>query len=335
MIRQLGNVWVLDTEHTTYCFRKLKTGHLEHLYYGEYIGLDSEEEAQSLFEKHAFAPGNTNLYDNDNPEFSLEDIRLEMSGYGKGDIREPFIEVIHADGSVTQDFLFAHAMIKEGKEALATLPSSYEPDGQVEELVVTLKDEAYSVRLEVDDYVFVKQDIISRNAVFYNTSETVVRLTRLMSTQLDFDTDDYVLSTFNGAWAREMKRYDIPLLMGKHINASYTGCSSSRANPFIMLSKKETSEDFGPCYGFNLIYSGNHYEAAEVSPYGKTRIVTGINPQNFCFVLEPGAVFESPEAVMTFSPDGFNGMSHGKTSFVRFFLTAGRLPILIYRRPGF
>jgi alpha-galactosidase len=138
-----------------------------------------------------------------------------------------------------------------------------------------------------------------------------------MSTQLDFETDGYILSTFNGSWAREMERHDIPIDIGRHVNASYGGCSSNRANPFVMLSRENTSEDEGPCYGLNLIYSGNHYEAAEVNGYKKTRIVTGINPQSFCYVLAPGDVFEAPEAVMTFSGDGFNGMSQNMHDFVR------------------
>ena len=113
MIRKLNNTFVLDTENTTYCFKLLPTGQLEHLYYGGKIDIDSEEEAEVLVEKHAFAPGNTNIYDQEHPEYSLEDMRLEMSGYGKGDIREPFVEVIHADGSATQDFVYAHAKICE------------------------------------------------------------------------------------------------------------------------------------------------------------------------------------------------------------------------------
>ena len=53
-----------------------------------------------------FAPGNTNVYDAEHSAFSLEDMRLEMSSYGKGDIREPFVELVHADGSMTSDFLY-------------------------------------------------------------------------------------------------------------------------------------------------------------------------------------------------------------------------------------
>lgn len=39
-----------------------------------------------------FAPGNVNICEKEHAGFSLEDVRLEMSSYGKGDIREPFVE---------------------------------------------------------------------------------------------------------------------------------------------------------------------------------------------------------------------------------------------------
>ena len=91
-----------------------------------------------------------------------------------------------------------------------------------------------------------------------------------------------------------------------------------------MLSKPETSEDLGDCYGFNLIYSGNHYEAAEVSGYGKTRLVMGINPQSFCFRIGAGECFEAPEAVMSYSHEGYNGMSQHMHRFVREHIVRGK-----------
>lgn len=116
MIRKLDNIMVLDAEHTTYCFKILPTGQLEHLYYGEKIIIDSAAEAEVLSEKHAFAPGNTNVYDAAHTSYSLEDMRLEMSSYGKGDIREPFVELVHADGGMTSDFVYEESRITEGKE---------------------------------------------------------------------------------------------------------------------------------------------------------------------------------------------------------------------------
>ena len=64
MIQVWNKTFVFDTKNTTYCFRVLETGQLEHLYYGRTLVITEEEDTASLAEKHAFAPGNTVLYDN-------------------------------------------------------------------------------------------------------------------------------------------------------------------------------------------------------------------------------------------------------------------------------
>lgn len=123
MIEIRDGFYALHTLHTTYAFRVMETGQLEHLYYGRKISLG---DGSSLVEKHAFAPGNTIAYDQEHLNFTLEDMCLEVSGYGKGDIREPFVEVICDNGSSTTDFVFVDAAEKKGKAALATLPSTYD-----------------------------------------------------------------------------------------------------------------------------------------------------------------------------------------------------------------
>ena len=87
-------LFILDTGHTTYAMKVLDTGHIEHLYYGRKIHMD---DADGLSEQHEFAPGTTSVYSPENGNFSLEDMRLEMSSYGKGDVREAFIEVVNYD----------------------------------------------------------------------------------------------------------------------------------------------------------------------------------------------------------------------------------------------
>lgn len=317
MIRQLGNLFVLDTKSTTYAFQVLPSGHLEQLYYGKRIQLQAEEDAVVLTEKRLCLAGNAVCYSPEYPALGLEDVCLEMSSHGKGDIRDPFIEVTHADGSYTSDFLFEKAEIIQGKEAFLTLPGSYEEHGGVETLVVTLKDKSYDLTLELYYYVFEGYDVISRASKLINTSEDNITLERLMSLQLDFSRADYTFTTFHGAWAREMKKHDMPVGVCRLVNESYCGCSSNRANPFVMLSKKDTGENHGECYGFNLIYSGNHYESVEESAFGKMRFLTGINPRSFQFHLAPGEFFEAPEVVMSYSDKGFNGMSQNMHHFVR------------------
>ncbi len=317
MIRQLDNVFVLDTKNTTYCFRVMDSGHLEHLYYGKRIAIYSASDAIALFEKQAFSSGSSNVYSEQYPTLTLENVRLEMSSYGKGDIREPFVEITHSDGSTTCDFIYRSSVIFEGKTPLDTMPSSYEDNGTVHGLTLTLYDAEYGITLELVYSAFEDRDVITRSARLTNNSDRNIRLTRLMSAQLDFEDNGYVFTTFNGNWAREMYRHDHLVNMGKHVNSTYAGTSSSRANPFVMLSRPSTTEDTGLCYGINLIYSGNHYECVDVGAWGKSRFLTGINPASFDFLVAPGESFESPEAVMTVSEDGYNGMSRRMHAFVR------------------
>ena len=102
MITEKNGVFELCTEHTSYLFGIMDTGHPEHLYYGRKIHFRDE---YALREKCAFITGNTVWYDDAHKNLTLENVCLEMSSYGKGDIREPFIEVVHADGSFTSDYL--------------------------------------------------------------------------------------------------------------------------------------------------------------------------------------------------------------------------------------
>lgn len=324
-IRQIDRAFILETEHTSYIFHILDTGHAEHLYYGRRVRIGEQGQGlEALKEKRAFTQGNTNSYDSAHENLTLENICLEMSSYGKGDIREPFIEVIHGDGSYTSDFLFRDAVITGEKPECRTLPGSYSEDGLAEHLCVTLEDAGYGLKLELHYYVYPDCDVIARSCRLINDSEEMVQVRRLMSLQLDLADTGYVMSTFTGAWAREMHRTDIPLESGIYGNASYTGTTSNRANSFVMLSRRQTTEDAGECMGFHLIYSGNHYEAAEVSPYGKTRLVTGINPRSFNWNLEPGEDLEAPEAFFTWSGQGFNGMSGQLHSFIREHIVRGQ-----------
>lgn len=325
MIRHIyDDAWVLDTPGTTYAFRVLPTGQLEHLYYGKHIGITGGEGAlDALIEKHAFAPGNTCIYDSAHPEYSLEDMRLEVSSLGKGDLREPFIEITFADGSSTCDFIYDRYEIDQKVPASDTLPTSYDESGKCEHLCVFLKEKVKGVTLELHYYVYEDCDCICKMPRLLNASDTPVTLKRLMSNQIDFDMPGYVFTTFGGAWTREMQKSSTALVRGKFVNSCISGESSHRANPFVMLHTAQTTEDEGDVYAFNLLYSGNHMESAEVSPFGKTRFLIGINPDTFEYKLNPGDSFDAPEAVMTFSHEGFNEMSHHMHSFVREHIVRG------------
>ena len=305
-------LFILDTVHTTYAMKVLDTGHIEHLYYGRKIHLDDED---GLTEQHEFAPANTVVYSSEAGNFSLEDMRLEMSSYGKGDVREAFIELVNSDGSMTSDFLFDAFGKSNGRDGgTEGLPSSYGEDAEV--LTITLKDKDNSLKLELIYCVYSDTDVITRSARLINEGEGDIRIKKIMSCQVDFDPDNYVFTTFTGAWAREMKKTDMSVSSARLVNSSFTGSSSNRANPFVMLSRRGCTEDYGEVYGFNLVYSGNHYESVEKSSLGKVRFLNGINPTAFEWKLSKGESFLTPESVMTYSSMGYNGMSGQMHDFV-------------------
>ncbi len=335
MILVKDNLFVLTTPGTSYLFRRLESGQLEHLYYGASLGdyrlLTEEElrqEADALSEKREFPAGNMTAYDSEQLTLSLEDLRQEMSSYGKGDIRDPFIELIFPDGSRSADFLFWDYEISDSKKPFQTLPGSYsdtkDPEhGKAEHLLIRLKERYSELFLELHYYVYEDCDVISRSSRLVNASDQEIRLERLMSSQLDFESDGFFMSTFAGAWAREMQKESLPVKGGRIVNASFAGVSSNRKNPFVILHQEDTGEERGECYGLNLIYSGNHYSSAEVNAFGKTRFISGINPEGFSFLLKVGESFEAPEAIMTYSAEGFSRMSQNMHCFVREHIVRG------------
>ncbi|MCR4568448.1 MAG: alpha-galactosidase [Pseudobutyrivibrio sp.] len=321
MIKADGKNFILNTENTTYVFRVMETGQLEHLYYGARIRID---DAGAIEEKRAFAPGNTTCYNSAHPEITLEDVRMETSAIGKGDIREPMVEVVCKDGSSTLDFVYDNFEILSGKTDFKTLPGSYDREDQVETLNIKLVDKNHGFTLILSYFVYEDCDAISRAAKFINTSDEAVKLTRMLSMILDFDQTGMKITSFHGAWTKEMNKSELVLPGGKYVNSSFTGTSSNRTNPFFMVSDEDAVETAGNVYAFNLIYSGNHYSAVEVSAWNKTRVAYGINPQNFSWQLEPDEEFEAPEAVMTYSGDGFRQMSLNMHEFVREHITRGQ-----------
>ncbi|MBQ9867972.1 MAG: alpha-galactosidase [Lachnospiraceae bacterium] len=315
------DLFILNTQNTSYVFKLLENGQLEHLYYGPAIEVLSSD---GLCESHVFPPGNSSVYSSGYGNFSPEDIRYEYSAPGKGDIRETMIGAVYADGSRSIDPVYVSHEVMSGKPELKLMPSSYGKDDEVQSLIIKLKDRNGSLCFELIYSVFEKTDVICRRLKIVNEGEEKVRLLKALSMQLDMDPDAYVFHSFTGAWAREMRKSDMPIKAGKISVGSHTGSSSNRANPFFMISKKGTTEDSGLCYGFNLVYSGNHYEAAERSAYGKLRVLNGLQPDGFEWILDKGECFETPEAVLSVSDKGFGGLSRQFHRFIREHIVRGR-----------
>ena len=295
----------LLTDHTAYLFRVTPFGHLEHLHYGGPVPL---ADGAALGVKAAIVRGASVLYDDSSDTYCLEDMALEWSGVGKGDFRNPPAELTLPDGAFTNDFVYDSYEVLTGPLPMESLPTAY-GDG-AETLVLHLKEKVAPVSLDLIYTVYPREDVITRRAVLRNGGEAPVIIDKIMSYMLDLmPAADLTFTTFDGGWIREARRHDRPVASGIYVNEGSTGASGNKHNPGVLLSEKHCSEEQGRCWGFNLLYSGNHYTAVEKSENGLVRVMAGISPRCFRYTLAPGASFETPEGVMTYSDGGFNGLS--------------------------
>ena len=302
MITEHGGIFHISTDIYSYLFKINTYGIPEHLHFGAPV---QREDALAFSCRPGLGWGCSILLDGENPASSLDAMMLEWSGSGRGDYRESPVEL---SGKPT-DFRYEGFEILEGVAPMTCgLPQAH---GAEQTLVITLGQKDAKLQL----YYTVYPTVLVRRSVLTNTGEESISVSKLMSFSLDLP-GSYTMATFNGSWISEMHRRDTVVAESKVVNESLTGSSSNRHNPGFLLFEADATETAGRVYGFNLVYSGNHYASAQRSHQGLTRVMQGINGSNFRKVLQPGEAFETPEAVLCHSENGFGGMSANMHRFV-------------------
>ena len=302
MITCQNNVYHLRTDDYSCLLRVNPWGLVEQLHFGAPV---RTEDAESFACRPGLGWGASVILDEKETASCPDVMALAWSGSGRGDYRESPLEL----GGVSTDFRFVGAQILEGSPAMGCgLPQAH---GGKETLELTLEQKGARLKLYFTPY----PTALVRRTVLENTGESAITVNKLMSASLDL-TGDYCMATFNGGWIAEMRRHNTPVGGTKVVNESLSGSSSNRHNPGFLLYDPEATETDGRVYGFNLIYSGNHYGSAQQSLQGLTRVMQGINPSNFALTLAPGEKFETPEAVLAVSDYGFDGLSQQMHTFV-------------------
>lgn len=303
---EASKVFHLYNKTVSYIMMILPNGHMGQLYFGKKI--HDREDFSYLLE---LAPRDmaSYLYDNDRT-FSLGHIKQEYPVYGSGDYRHPAVVVLQNDGSIYSDFVFSKYRISAGKPRLPGLPATYtESDDEAETLTIELRDTHDNLELNLMYTIFANGGIIARSASISNYGHDSVQLKTAMSLCLDLPDHDYEWMQFSGAWARERALHIRRLEYGIQAIDSMRGHSSHEQNPFIILKRPPADEFQGEVIGCSLIYSGNFLAQAEVESHGTTRILMGINPFGFSWKLNSGEQFQTPEAILVYSPNGLNDMS--------------------------
>lgn len=302
----------LETENSSYIFRVLENQQLQHLYYGKRIHVKENYGNLASYQTRGFEVS----YTAEEEQIQLSMISNEYASYGKGDFRHPAYQVQDATGSRITELKYQGYTLSTGKKRLEILPSTFDDEGNRSEiLTITLKDDIIGLVVKLNYTVFPKQNVIVRNVEFINEGKDELKLLKAMSLQLDLPDDEFDFIHFSGAWLRERQLYRTELRPGLQSIDSLRYSSSPQNNPFFMLSRKNTTEESGEVYGFNFVYSGNFQNSIEVDHFSTARVLVGLNPVEFEYLLEPKKSFITPEAIMSYSVQGMNALSQQLANF--------------------
>lgn len=229
---------------------------------------------------------------------------------GRGDYRLPAMTVAGSAGAPVSELHFRSWSILEQKPQSDTLPVTFSSNDESETLAVECVDPVSGTQLILYYTIFRDVDVIARRQRMVNIGSSPVRITNLQSLSCTLPAGSYDLVTLYGCHAQEANLNRAPLHQGVQSIGSSYGSSSPRHQPFWALLAPSTTELSGPVYGCTLLYSGNFTAAVEQDSFGGVRAQMGLGDSSFSWTLDPGEAFETPEALLTYSSQGLNGMSH-------------------------
>ena len=304
-------------------------GFVGHAYFGPKLGEDDVTYLMRTGE-NPFTP-ETNA--RDRLSF-LDSFPMEYPTGGIGDFRESAIVVRSSGGHRALQLTLESHRIFRGKKPLEGLPATWGSEEDTQTLELVLRDDVLKVKAVLSYSIFEGIDAVVRSVRLINDSGEPVFIERIMSASMDMDNREYDKILLTGSWARERHINRTPVNYGVQGMSSTRGEEGHQTHPFMALLDKNATEDAGDVYGMNLVYSGNFLTLADRGQFDTVRVMSGINPEGFCWKLNPGESFQAPEAVLVYSAQGLNGMSHAFHDLYRQHLIRGeyrdrKRPILI------
>ena len=329
-VNEKSKLFVIETDNSEYQLMADEYGVLRHLWYGERVGMSMEYLCE--YPDVGFSG---NIYEAENRRsYSLDTLPLEYPCTGTGDYRISAVSAVHSDGSNALDLRYSGYRLYDGKYSIEGLPAVYADNNEAQTLEIYLKDTASDIMVTLKYGVTPKLDIITRSAVIENKGESSVILTNAASLCLDMPRDYNEWIHFHGRHTFERIPERLSLAHGIQESSSRRGTSSHQQNPAVILCNGECTETNGKCIGAMLMYSGSFSAKLEYDQLEQARLVMGIDPDLFRWELKSGDKFFTPEAVMSFSQNGFEKLSHNFHKTVREHICRGKYklaerPVLI------
>ncbi len=294
----------LDSQSSSYLIKIADEKYAGHVYYGRKLrGLDAAELLR--IKEPPFTPS---VNERDKLPF-LDTFSYEYPTGGVGDFRESAIEIRDQEGYEALELFYESYKIYEGKPGLTGLPAVFAEKDQCATLELRLRDSNLGLSVTLFYSVFEEIDAIIRSVHVHNTSQKDIYLTKVLSACIDMDNKDFELVTLHGSWARERHIQESKVCHGFQGVSSNRGESSHQYHPFFALKEGGATQETGEVYGMHFVYSGNFIANVSLDQFESVRAVMGIHPDHFCWKLEAGDTFQTPEVVLVYSSQGLGGMT--------------------------
>ncbi|MGG5333502.1 alpha-galactosidase [Enterococcus sp. AZ163] len=304
------NTFSLHNCKVSYIMEVIEETYLIHRYWGKRLS-SYHFSNRPILKKRTFAAAP----DNEKPEVSPEFLPFELPVAHQGDFRNPAVQIEHKNSERITRFHYQRYEIINKAIELDDLPHARNTEELAQTLIIYLFDPIAQIELALSYTIFENSPVIVRSTKVNNQSEKSIKLTRLFSASVDASYDDQLVTTFYGTHQKEYQLNRSAIQHGLFKIGSSRGASGPQYPPYLALSK-EATENKGDVHAMTLIYSGNHEVLLERDQYNHLRLQIGLNSETFSWQLNPGDSFQSPQALLSYSDQGFNGCSQ---SFHRFF----------------
>ncbi len=307
-----NRIFQLHTKRSTYLIGMTPEGYVGHIYYGERLF----QRADHYLLRMGEIPFTPSVNKREKLSF-LDSFPMEYPTGGIGDFRESCLNVKNEKGQMGSELFYVSHRIYEGKEKLADLPASFGNGEEVQTLEIVLEDGILNLQAVLSYSVFEKEDVIARSVRIVNRGKETLRLEKVFSACLDMDNEAFEMINLCGSWARERHIQRGAVRYGKQAVSSLRGESGHQEHPFMALVTPGTDQQQGKVYAMHFVYSGNFLAQVEMNQFDSVRMVMGINPEQFDWVLSPGEDFQAPEVILTYSGEGLGRMSRNFHDFYR------------------
>lgn len=227
---------------------------------------------------------------------------------------------------------FRSCEILPGKPVLEGLPATFGGTDACNTLKICLEDQTIGFLVELYYTAFTNLDVITRSVRVVNHGAEAAYLDRCLSACLHLPYEEQQMVTLHGSWARERGIQVQNIACGFQGTSSHRGISSHQDHPFLAVASRDTTQERGDVYAMHFVYSGNFLAQVQRDQFDRLRLVMGIHPEEFSWKLNSGAAFQAPEVVLTYSGEGFGGMTRTLHDLYRGHLIRkpiGPRPILI------